>query len=568
MLTEKNILNLLGTLKRNAAAKGDGTRQSTDASSNPAPKAYRGRPICVADSETDPFLKGRVPKPFIWGFYNGADYEQFTRTEEFIEFVQDQNIICYAHNAGKFDWHFITPYIPTFEPLTIINGRLAKFKIGECEFRDSFNIIPAPLSAYKKDEIDYSIFEEGERDKPENWTKICAYLKSDCVYLWEMVTQFIDDYGMNLTQAGAAMKFWAQLSNMEKPTSNAMYYEEMKSFYYGGRVECFEKGIINHPFKVIDINSAYPYAMIHEHPWGLNYTTYDHLPKELENDTETLSRCFIRIRGESFGALPYRSKTGLTFPNDNDNRIYDITGWEYIAAKHTGTVGRHDILEVREYHDSINFCGYVNHFFDMKLEASRTGDAARYVFAKLFLNSLYGKFAANPDNYEEFQTVPATSLDDAFADGWTFCQFIDAETAIVNRPILEERKRYYDIAVAASVTGFVRAYLWRSICATDRPLYCDTDSIAAHCVDGMALSDRLGDWDLEAVCDHGAIAGKKLYAFHKENGAWKTASKGVRLSAEEIVRIASGEVVTYHPEVPTFSVKSGVRFTPRKVGMI
>lgn len=77
------------------------------------------RPICVCDSETDPFKRGRVPKPFIWGFLNTKtnEYEEFTDTKELVDFLYGQEIIVYAHNGGKFDWHFITQYIEDWEPL-------------------------------------------------------------------------------------------------------------------------------------------------------------------------------------------------------------------------------------------------------------------------------------------------------------------------------------------------------------------------------------------------------------------------------------------------------------------
>jgi len=115
----------------------------------------------------------------------------------------------------------------------------------------------------------------------------------------------------------------------------------------------------------------------------------------------------------------------------------------------------------------------------------------------------------------------------------------------------------------------VRAYLWRNICATGgTTFYCDTDSIAASDISAIDISDGLGNWELEAECDFAAIAGKKLYAFRKNNGSWKTASKGVRLEPSEIVAIASGETVVYQPEAPTFSVKGGIKFTPRRVKMI
>lgn len=543
--------------------------------------AKRGKPIWTIDSETDPFKKGRIPEPFIWGVYTGEEYWEYTNTQKMIEDISDYEAICYAHNGGKFDWHFLTEWISDFEPLTIINGRLAKFSIGNLELRDSFNIIPAPLSAYQKDEIDYAIFEKGEREKPENWEKIRSYLKSDCIYLHEMVTQFIDDYGMNLTQAGAAMKVWAKQSGIKKPQTNQAYYQELSKFYYGGRVECFKTGIIEKPFKVVDIRSAYPFAMTHDHPWGTDYAIYDEISEELENDRERLSRCFLSVEAVSDGAFPYRTKSGLAFPSDGETRLYHITGWEYLAARDTKTARIYSVKEVLEYLDCINFEQYVTHFFAMKAEADEMLKVyssshseypywvARRLFAKLFLNSLYGKFASNPENYEEFMTIPASMIDGAAEDGWDYCKLLCEETAVVSRPLEEEKRRYYDVAVSASITGFVRAYLWRNICATNgTQFYCDTDSIAAMDVHNISIAPGLGNWELEAECDYAAIAGKKLYAFRKTDGKWKTASKGVRLDPAEIVAIAKGETITHEPKVPTFSIKRGIKFTPRRIKML
>lgn len=546
------------------------------------------RPIYAADSETDPFKRGRVPKPFIWGVVEAAsigtpeeNYEQFTDTADFIEYMSDgagtgEEIICYVHNGGKFDYHFMTKYIADYVPLTVISGRLAKFKIGKCEFRDSINIIPAPLSAYQKDEIDYAIFEESERNKPENWKLICDYLKSDCIYLGQMVNQFIEEYGLHLTQASAAMKNWEKISDIKKPKTSQAYYEEMQAFYYGGRVQCFERGIIEKPFKVIDIKSAYPYAMTFLHPWGQAFGFSDDIDGWPD---DRISRSFIELEAQSFGAFPIRTKdNGLQFPADGDTRNFSVTGWEYLAARDTGTLGAHKVKSVRYYYDTIEFNEYVDHFFALKAEAesmlgvlsedhSDFGHwTARRLFAKIFLNALYGKFASNPENYSEFMTIPANSLAGAETlEGWDFCKLLSTETAVITRPLPEEKHRFYDVAVSASITGFVRAYLWRAIQQCEGVMYCDTDSISCESLGTLNLGKQLGDWDLEAECDMGAIAGKKLYAFRKLDGKFKIASKGVRLTASEIIDIASGRERIFNPEVPTFSIRRDPIFTPRKV---
>ena len=111
------------------------------------------------------------------------------------------------------------------------------------------------------------------------------------------------------------------------------------------------------------------------------------------------------------------------------------------------------------------------------------------------------------------------------------------------------------MATAASITGWVRAYMWESICKVDRPLYCDTDSIA--CFDGskLPLGNELGQWDCELDNIYKmAIAGKKLYAAFQKGGKTKIACKGVQLDGKQIELVAKGEEVKYIKMSPVFSI--------------
>lgn len=519
--------------------------------------------IYVADCETDPFLFGRVPKPFIWGLYTNHKetyYLEFKTPDEFVDYIKEKDCIVYAHNGGKFDWHFILHRIEPFSDCNIINGRLAKFKIGKAEFRDSFNILPVPLAAYKKDDFDYNKMEEEERHK--YMEEIREYLKDDCIYLNEIVARFIEEYGLNLTLAGAALKTWQKISGIKAPETSRQYYQDLKKYYYGGRVECFEAGIINDSFNVVDINSAYPYAMKHSHPYGQQAI----IKKSLPTDKGELQRCFITLTCISVGAFPFREDDGsLRFPRDHIEREYHVTGWEYIAAMETDTIKNISVKQVVTFTDKIDFGDYIDHFYTQKDECKKNDDKAGYILAKLFLNSLYGKFGANADNYQKYMFVQPRFIEAAEMDGYDYSGEV-GDWALMARDLEEEEQRYYDVAVAASITGFVRAYMWSSICKCDGVIYCDTDSIASR--DSTALdydASILGAWDIEAECDYGAVAGKKMYAFRDLNGKWKTATKGVKLSPQEIVKVAMGETVTYKNEAPSMSVRKNPTFLERSV---
>jgi hypothetical protein len=135
---------------------------------------------------------------------------------------------------------------------------------------------------------------------------------------------------------------------------------------------------------------------------------------------------------------------------------------------------------------------------------------------------------------------------------------------------ITSRWRFYNVATAASVTGFVRAYLFRALSAASGAIYCDTDSIAARDLSRLDFGKDLGQWKDEGTYDRFAIAGKKLYAFHKsstseiydpreKNPNWKIASKGVNLSSDpsapEIITIvANGGTHRALPQSPTYSI--------------
>lgn len=524
------------------------------------------REIIAADCETDPFKHGRIPAPFIWGWYDGKEYNWCTDTKEFIDYVRLRNCIVYAHNGGKFDWHFLLPFIPDFEPLMIINGRLSSFKIGTAEFRDSYNILPMAQAkwAEKTDIEDWSIFEETERDKPENWGKIQERLETDVRGLYETVQAFIGEFGRNLTLAGSAMNYWKKHFMIGVPPKTGKeFHEQFRPFYFGGRVECFQKGIIDKPFTMIDIKSAYPYAMKFWHPWGETYEITDSIDGL---STEDVTKSFIKLRCRSQGAFPYRDKTGLNFPADNETREFHVTGWEFMAANETGHLCDYEILQVVSLSSEITFALYVDHFFERKQEAEKIGDKNGRMFAKLFLNSLYGKFAANPANYQEYVILPLELGDELSGDEWSLCHVINESNGVFNRPLSEDKHRYYNVATAASITGFVRAHLWTALQQVSGRLYCDTDCIVAHDVSGLELGQELGQWGIEGKFSRGGIAGKKLYAF-TGGEKWKTASKGVRLTATEIMRVAKGETVIYSPDAPTFSVNKQPWFIDRAIKM-
>lgn len=531
------------------------------------------RDIAVIDAETDPFRKGRIPQPFIWGYYDGYKYKTFGNANDLARFLRKEHRIVYAHNGGKFDFHYLLGELDPYSDLTIINGRIAKCYIGNAELRDSFCIIPQGLGKYKKDEIDYGLMEPGERDKPHNREKILDYLRSDCVYLYEMVSAFVDRFGPQLTLAGAAMKQWQKISDEQGieqcERTDEDFYNALSPYYYGGRVECFRSGIIDCKFDVYDINSAYPFAMLHKHPYSAQYERMSGYVKGAD---------FYRLTCVAAGSLPFRGdggmgnhNFGLHFPNDDVEREYTCTAWEYAAARDTKSIRDVRVIESLRFARHVDFSPYINHWWREREQAKKDKDELGSLFAKLMMNSLYGKFAANPDNYANYMNVPMDRLDLLTTGGkWKFGGEL-GPWALGECGLEDQAKRYYNVATGASITGFVRAMLWRAIYSSKGVLYCDTDSIAVQQAGrDVQLSSALGDWKHEGCFDKAGIAGKKLYIFRPARVAglrqgYKTASKGVRLTNSQLWRVAAGATVTYETEHPTYSVKSAPKFINREI---
>lgn len=551
------------------------------------------REIICADCETNPFNGTINIKPFIWGCYSPqSGFLHFDKTEEFIQYIYKRNALVYFHNGGKFDFHFMLDYITPFDDnVLIINGRLSKFYIGNSEFRDSFLLFPMPLAGYKKEKFDYNLCRPELRDIPENREKILDYLESDCVYLYDLVADFIETYGHNITLAATALKTWTKMSGIKKPKTSERFFDTFTRFYFGGRVECFEKGILDYPLKAVDINSAYPAAMLDFHPWGDDYIVSDKLP----SNEEDIKRSFIILDCVSNGALPYREKgKGLSFPADGIKRQYFATGHEYLAGVELGLITDITIRCVYSFIAKIEFRDYVTHFTEMKVHAKneiekrgKKGDLVRkYLFAKLMQNALYGKYATNPKRFRKNMFIPKKLIAGAMEfEGFLFKDFVGENMALMESELTENEDGslnyegdFLNVATAASITGHVRAFLLRSLHAVEHPIYCDTDSIV--CVDYKGLDmhpSRLGAWDLEGEFETGGVAGKKLYCF-KYSGEWKKknpklkddykiACKGVRLTPDQILKVCGGAEVKAKNEAPTFSLSRGVVMTSRTIKM-
>jgi hypothetical protein len=199
----------------------------------------------------------------------------------------------------------------------------------------------------------------------------------------------------------------------------------------------------------------------------------------------------------------------------------------------------------------------------------------------LLLNSAYGRFAINPFEFYDYWIVKPNGDRPPSGQGYKPYEMSDQTDYEIwrkrlNEPLESNRelkdgvpvpvRGFEDVAIAASITSAARTILMIAIAGAKRPIYCDTDSLICEGLNNVTIDQiELGAWKDEGDCDTVAIAGKKLYAAFLNGECIKLASKGVRLTPDEIVRVALGETVEYAKPSPAFDLMGGQAFVKRRV---
>lgn len=365
--------------------------------------------------------------------------------------------------------------------------------------------------------------------------------------------------------------------------------------FFGGRTEYFEmyrKACDGEKIRYYDYTSLYP-SVLYGVLWGItegtkNFTRKLYYPighptritsnfKPLQEYFGFIKCAIIPPKDMRIPLLPERCNGKLQF-----NLKPKIGCWTTVEVEKAVQVGYEitHVYEILHFEEKSNdlFQGYIREFLKLKIRATgweklglnteveryqylyeiqqRFGislrydemgeyNAGMYAISKLFLNSLWGKFAQravkrNCQDVFDPKVFEEIVFDDCHEVTDVYCHGKDVRTVVTEkRADFVNDPKTTNIALASYTTAYGRLRLFEAMeLVMPQMLYCDTDSIV--CVDDGNLpvrtgrflgdlTDELGEsgdvWITEFVS-----TGPKSYAFRTSEGNEVIHVKGISLA--------------------------------------
>jgi hypothetical protein len=386
--------------------------------------------------------------------------------------------------------------------------------------------------------------EKGKVDfKSADLQTLVEYNKRDVEILSEFFIEFLrwwrkNDFGrFGISVPQLALRAFRHRFTKEKIIvhRDERALELEKASYFGGRCECFYIGKIEgKTIYKLDVNSMYPFVMksspyplkligVLENP-SLNYV------KKLLGKYCLIARVVLHSQENVY---PYRARK-VIFPTGTFETV--LTSGELAFALAKGHVVR--VSKCSVYQAGYPFVDYVDYFYSLKTEAEKEGNKVKRAFAKLMLNSLYGKFGQEVYPYEEIEYP--SSLDFGYEI------YVNADTKERQKIIFINGKAYSRrregklsehtfFAIASHVTGYARFYLYLLMkeAGLDHVYYVDTDSLFVD-EEGYRnlqdfIGDKLGELKLEKKADFALFLAPKVYLLGDESKF-----KGLTRSAQKV----------------------------------
>lgn len=459
--------------------------------------------------------------------------------QSFINHVSSDSGAVYFHNLA-FDGRFILDWLlkneyrhttgkktppGTFKTLISKQGKFYSITVGwfngkRTDFRDSMKKLPMSVSriadAFRADmakgEIDYN----APRPVGHEVTNAeRAYIESDVRIVAQALRQQLIAGMTKLTVGADSLAEFKRLMGQGFdrlfPVLNDTMDAEIRRAYRGGWTYAdprFRGRVIHHTIRVYDVNSLYPSVMYDRLlPYG-NPVWFE------DGEPPTDGEYPLYIAGITFTAklkpshVPCIQIKLSPFFSPN-------TYQEEIVEPITLMCTNVDLALWREHYDldilawEGAWCfrgmeGIFQPYIDKWMEVKRTASGGIREIAKLHLNSLYGKFATNPDVTGKIPELNNDQVDLITGD--------------------EETRDPVYTPMGVFITAYARDVTIRAAQANyARFAYADTDSLHLLTDTDPDLTidpDALGAWKFEGEYKAGIYVRAKCYAEQKHDGSY------------------------------------------------
>lgn len=488
--------------------------------------------------------------------------------DEFMEWCsKGKSKIIYFHNL-KFDGEFIFFYLlknnfkfikskkeKTDKTFTCLISDMSQFyqievyfKIGKhrvqkVTFLDSMKIFNFSVDKIAKSfnlpisklKIDY------EMERPINYEltkEEIDYIKNDVQIVALALEYMYQNNFTKMTIGANALHYYKELLGKRFdnyfPQLEKSIDDTIRPSYKGGftYLNPIYKNKIIEDIKILDVNSLYPSVLYYEEmPIG-NPIFFDgeYQQDELYNLYIQGISCSFEIKKGKIPSIQikksfmFRANEYLESSNDEIVNLW-LTSidlklfFEQYNVKDISYIGGYKFKSQKGL-----FCNYIDFFTNQKIEAKKQGDGVKYMTAKLFLNSLYGKFACSLTAQPRFPEIKE--------DGTMHYPLLEKEEASgVYLPVgafVTAYARYKTITTSQKIKDYsLKKY------GVDKYIYSDTDSIHTtlnidECKEIINIdSYQLGAWDYERHCKRGKYIRQKCYIDELDDGSFKITCAGM-----------------------------------------
>lgn len=466
-----------------------------------------------------------------WGTMNVHDFSDYVTgidIDSFFEWSSGLSSTTYFHNLA-YDGSFIIDALlrrgyvhvkdrpdasQSFSTLIDGMGKFYSITVNFdgriTEYRDSYKKIPMPVSAISsafntpesKGEIDYDLPRPiGYEPDDDEWD----YLRRDVQIVAMAMREMLSQGMTHMTASSDSMAEYkgsiggASQFSKRFPTLSAEIDANVRDAYRGGftYANVLTAGRLVGAGSVYDVNSLYPYVMsTRPLPYGTPEIFLDGPPEEglwvasasmVARLKEDHVPCIQVKKNPFFRGTEYQE--AIEEPVTLSMSSVDYALWS-----------DHYDLDVLSWHGGVSFDSsddMIADYVDKWMRVKETSTGGKRTIAKLFLNSLYGKFAKNTD--------------------------VTGKVPVLEGDVVRLKRGPHEVCdpvytpLGVFVTAWARDYTVRAAQRNfDRFLYADTDSLHLRGTDPpegcVVHPTHLGAWKHESDFSEGVYVRAKQYS--------------------------------------------------------